>query len=153
MKRAPSIVTILAFLFLVRGSMAACNVSATGVNFGPYDAAAPTPRDSTGTVTVSCDQNPPTDIAIAIGVSGTSGVFIPRMMRNAARPDRLNYNLFTTPSRSTVWGDGTAGTSTVFLRNVNRNRPQTATIYGRIPAGQDVAVGSYSDTLIVTITP
>ena len=45
----------------------------------------------------------------------------------------MNYNLFTTASMTTVWGDGSAGTSTVLLRKVNGNRPVTTTIYGRSP--------------------
>jgi spore coat protein U-like protein len=30
-------------------------------------------------------------------------------------------------------------------------KPVTVTVFGRIPAGQDVAAGIYSDTIIVTI--
>lgn len=140
-------------LLLAGSAEAACSVSATGVNFGAYDVFVATPYDSTGTVTVKCDQAPPVDITIAIGPSGTSGGFIPRQMRSASSPDRLNYNLFVNAGRSTVWGDGAAGTSTVFLKNVKKNRPAVTTIYGRVPPGQDVSVGSYSDTLTVTITP
>ena len=95
----------------------------------------------------------PVDVTIAIGPSGTSGGFVPRQMRSASSPDRLNYNLFVNAGRSTVWGNGAAGTSTVLLNNVRRNRPEVTTIYGRIPAGQDVSVGSYFDSLTVTITP
>jgi spore coat protein U-like protein len=145
--------TALLFLLLAGEAGAACSVSATGVNFGAYDVFVATPSDSTGTVTVSCDQAPPVDVTIAIGPSGTSGGFIPRQMRSPSSPDRLNYNLFVNAGRSTVWGDGAAGTSTVFLKNVKKNRPAVTTIYGRIPPGQDVSVGSYSDSLTVTITP
>jgi spore coat protein U-like protein len=141
------------FLLAAGPSDAACTVTTTGVNFGDYDVFVTVPQDSTGSVTVSCDRNPPTDVTIAIGPSGTTGGFLPRSLRNASAPDRLNYNLFTNASRSVVWGDGTSGTATVVLRRVRRNRPQTATIYGRIPPGQNVSVGSYSDTLTVTITP
>lgn len=144
---------VLLCLLLAGEAGAACSVSATGVNFGAYDVFVTTPLDSTGTVTVTCDQAPPADIVVAIGPSGTSGGFIPRQMRSASSPDRLNYNLFVNAGRSTVWGDGAAGTSTVFLKNVKKNRPAVTTIYGRIPAGQDVSVGSYSDSLTVTITP
>jgi len=128
-------------------------VSTTGVSFGAYDVFVSAPLDSMGAVTVACDQAPPVDVVIAIGPSGTSGGFIPRQMRSASSPDRLNYNLFVNAGRSTVWGDGAPGTSTVFLKNVKKNRPTVTTIYGRIPAGQDVSVGSYSDSLTVTITP
>jgi len=144
---------VLFCLFFAGEAGAACSVSATGVNFGAYDVFVTAPLDSTGTVTVTCDQAPPVDVTIAIGPSGTSGGFVPRQMRSASSPDRLNYNLFVNAGRSTVWGNGSAGTSTVFLNNVRRNRPVVTTIYGRIPAGQDVSVGSYSDSLTVTITP
>jgi len=144
---------VLLCLFFAGKAGAACSVSATGVNFGAYDVFVATPYDSTGTVTVTCDQAPPVDVTIAIGPSGTSGGFIPRQMRSASSSDRLSYNLFVNAGRSTVWGDGAAGTSTALLKNVKKNRPEVATIYGRIPPGQDVSVGSYSDSLTVTITP
>ena len=140
-------------LILGNAAHAACGVTTTGINFGAYDVFAAVPRDSAGTVTVACDRNPPTDITISIGPSPTSGGFNPRRMRHVTLPDRLDYNLFTSPSMGTVWGDGSAGTTTVPLRKVNRNRPVTTTIYGRIPPGQNVSVGEYSDSVTVTITP
>jgi len=142
-------------LCLLLGSEAGatCTVSATGVSFGVYDVFVSAPLDSTGTVTVTCDQAPPVDVIIAIGPSGTSGGFVPRQMRSASSPDRLNYNLFTNAGRSTVWGDGALGTSTVFLKNVKKNRPEVTTIYGRVPPEQNVSVGAYADALTVTITP
>lgn len=144
---------VLLCLILANGAQAACGVTTTGVDFGVYDVFAAAPRDTAGTVTVACDQNPPTVITISIGPSSTSGGFQPRQMRHASRADRMNYNLFTAPSMATVWGDGSAGTSTVVLKRVNRNRPAITTIYGRIPPGQNVSVGAYSDSLTVTITP
>ncbi len=141
------------FLLFWSPAHAACTVAATGLNFGAYDVFAAPPQDTTGTVTVGCDRNPPTDVTISIGASPTSGGFNPRQMRRTSGTDRLNYNLFTSSSMSTVWGNGSAGTSTVLLRKVNRNRPVTTTIYGRIPSGQDVSVGSYAESLTVTITP
>ncbi len=142
---------LLASLFLARPGECACNVSVTGVNFGPYDAASLLPADSTGSVSVSCDQNPPADITVTIGPSGSSGAFNPRSMRNGSGPERLNYNLYTDASRTVVWGDGTSNTTAVVIRRVNRNRVQTATIYARTPAGQDVPPGVYADSLVVTI--
>ena len=144
---------VLLFLILGSAAHAACRVTTTGVNFGAYDVFAAAPRDTAGTVTVACDLNPPTDVTVAIGPSPTSGGFQPRQMRHASQADRMNYNLFAAPSMVTVWGDGSAGTSTVLLRKVNRNRPVTTTIYGRIPSGQNVSVGAYSDAVTVTITP
>ncbi|GAB4369010.1 MAG: hypothetical protein Kow00128_14830 [Deltaproteobacteria bacterium] len=155
MKRAGSVLPILLLLASAPAgeAHAACNVSATGVAFGSYDVFAPAPLDSTGTVTVSCDEVPPPNVTVEIGPSPGSGGFNPRRMRHASRPDRLDYNLFTDATRSAVWGDGTAGTQTVFLKRVKRQKPPVVTtIYGRIPPGQNVPVGDYFDTLTVTIT-
>lgn len=155
MKRSGSVLPFLLLLpfFLCGEARAACNVAATGVSFGAYDVFSATPLDSTGSVTVSCDSVPPPDVVIEIGPSSGSGGFNPRQMRHASRPDRLGYNLFTDSSRSAVWGDGTAGTRTVFLKNVHRQKPPVVTtIYGRIPPGQNVSTGTYSDTLTATIT-
>ena len=153
MKRIRSVLPILLLLLPAHEARAACNVSATGVSFGAYDVFSPSPLDSTGSVTVSCDETPPADVVIAVGPSAGSGGFNPRQMRHASIPDRLGYNLFTDPSRNAVWGDGTAGTQTVFLKNVKRQKPPVVTtIYGRIPPGQNVSAGSYSDTLTATIT-
>ena len=140
-------------LILGNGAHAACRVTTTGVNFGAYDVFAAAPCDTTGTVTVACDSNPPTDVTISIGPSPTSGGFQPRQMRHASQADRMDYNLFASPSMVTVWGNGSAGTSTVLLLQVKKNRPEITTIYGRIPSGQNVSVGAYSDSVTVTITP
>jgi spore coat protein U-like protein len=146
---------VLLSLIIGNAAHAACRVTTTGIDFGAYDVFAPVPRDSAGTVIVTCDRNTRrrTDITISIGPSPTSGGFNPRQMRRASGTGRLNYNLYTSPSMSTVWGDGSAGTSTVLLTRVRRRRPVVTTIYGRIPPGQNVSVGSYSDTVTVTITP
>ncbi len=131
---------------------AVCNVTATGINFGVYDVFATAPLDSTGSVSVTCDDVPPPRPVIAIGPGG-AGTFLPRRMRHAWLQDTLGYNVFTSSAMSVVWGDGTGGTSTVSAGRVPGPRPPRAiTIYGRIPPGQNVAAGLYSDTLVVTIT-
>lgn len=138
-------------LFCIHGAEAACNVAATNINFGTYDVFSNSPSDSTGTVSVDCDEDPSPIVTIRIGPSFNSGGFNPRQMRHTTMPDRLNYNIFTDSSMSVIWGDGTQGTATVTDR-VFRNSLWVRTMYGRIPAGQDVSVGTYSETVSVTIT-
>ena len=153
MKAVVSGAAILLLLLVTVSAHAACNVTATGVNFGAYDVFSTIPRDSTGTVTVSCDSIPPPDPVISIGPSANSGGFYPRRMVRSSGPGMLEYNLFTDPSMTAVWGDGTAGTATMKLKNVHRQKPPVVTtIYGRIPPGQNVSSGAYGDTLTVTIT-
>jgi spore coat protein U-like protein len=132
---------------------AACSVATTGVSFGAYNVFASAPLQSTGSVTVDCDDAPPPDVTISIGASPGSGGFNPRALRHTSLPDRLRYNVFTDAAGTAIWGDGTAGTVTVFLKNVTKNRPRTVTVYGRIPPLQNVSVGAYGDILSVTILP
>lgn len=133
-------------LFGSAPAIAACWASSTGVSFGIYDPQAVTPVDTAGSITVECDRREPS-ATVTIG-AGTSGNFAMRSLMNGS--DTLQYNVFTDASRLQIWGDGSAGTGTIDVAPFP-NRPITLTIYGRIPPGQNVRAGNYSDTLIVTI--
>ena len=141
---------VLCCIFLSGEAYAACSIATTNINFGTYDVFSITPKDSTGTITVTCGSPPPPHVTITIGSSPNSGGFIPRKLRSSSGTDFLNYNLFTDASMVSVWGDGTSGTSTV-PKVVTPGRPVIATVYGRIPAKQNVSVGTYSETLTVTV--
>jgi spore coat protein U-like protein len=64
--------------------------------------------------------------------------------------ETLNYNLYLDPGGSQIWGDGTSGTQK-FSATTSNNQTLNLPIFGRMPAGQDVSVGIYSDTIIATI--
>lgn len=129
-----------------------CNVNVTGVNFGGYDVFSATPRDATGRINIDCNippQNPHAPLAVTVTISpGNSGSFAQRQLQGPGTP--LSYNLYTTPSFSTVWGDGSSGSHfpTTFI---TRDTPWTGIVYGRIPARQNVQPGLYGDLLIVTV--
>lgn len=129
-----------------------CDVSATGLSFGSYDVFSPFPTDTTATINVDCNiptQHPDAPLMVTISLSpGNSGSFGQRQMQQGSY--RLNYNLYTSASHSTIWGDGGGGSSTL-TNAVTKETPWNATIYGRIPPGQDAAVGNYSDLITVTI--
>lgn len=132
---------------LAQHANAACSFSTTGVSFGTYDVFSPSPTDSTGTITYQCD---PTDKNITIAIDGgANGTVAIRMLRNGT--ELLTYNLYLDAARVTVWGDGTSGTGVYFIKNPPPRRDTTLAIHGRIPAGQDVAVGNYVDTAVVVI--
>jgi len=79
---------------------------------------------------------------------GSSAVFDPRTMRNGA--EVLSYNLYQDATYQTIWGDGTGGSQT-YTALATVVFPTTVTVYGRVPAGQNVGVGSYSDAVVATI--
>jgi spore coat protein U-like protein len=141
-------VALLALLAAADQAAAQCSISTTSVNFGAYDVFATSPRDSTGSVTYNCLL--PLSVQISLS-RGSSGTFSPRTLVKGA--ETLQYNIYLNSTRSTIWGDGTAGTSiysgavTIFQVNTNI----TVIAYGRIFAQQDVSAGTYNDTITATI--
>jgi spore coat protein U-like protein len=134
-----------------------CTVSAIGVAFGTYTPGSE--LDSNGSVTVSCKSNlgimgGTVNPVISIS-AGSSGRFASRTMSTGALT--LQYNLYTSSTYTQVWGDGTGGSSTVtdtVTIPVLSSAPVTATnvVYGQIPAADNPAPGTYSDTITVTVT-
>lgn len=147
---------VAAATFLVNAAARAetCTVSAGSVAFGIYDPLAGTPLDSTGTVQVTCTSERPPRVTYEIQLNtGQSGSFAPRAMTNGM--SQLTYNLYIDAARSAVWGNGTSGTA-VITADYNLTPPGSTqtdsyTVYGRVPASQSVTVGSYLDTITVTV--
>jgi spore coat protein U-like protein len=134
-----------------------CSISVTTLSFGTYDVFSGTADDSTATLSVTCTQlsaptgNLPLTASLSAGFSGT---YATRQMKSGA--NSLSYNMYANATRTTVFGDGTSGTSTISgtfpFTFVGQVITGTGTIYGRIPAGQDVSVGAYSDSIVATVT-
>jgi spore coat protein U-like protein len=82
----------------------------------------------------------------------TGGSITQRLLANSG--DTLQYNLYTDTSRQTLWGDGTTG-STTSGTGAGYATTQTLTVYGRLPdnsTNQNAPVGTYTDTITVTVT-
>ena len=124
-----------------------CTISVTSVAFGTYNVFTTTADDSTGTITYRCNSTA-ANISIALN-DGSSSTFSPRTLRKGS--EVLQYNLYRNAARTTIWGDGTGGTSVYSLANPPNNSNVNLTIYGRIPAQQDVSAGNYSDTVSAVI--
>ena len=122
--------------------------SVTGVNFGSYDVFSASPTTSTGTISYSCKKVGGPQVMVMSLSTGSSGTFANRTLRSGV--NILNYNLYPTAANSQVWGDGTGTTYQYSIDPVD-NLVDTITVYGTIPAGQDVGVGSYTDTITVTM--
>lgn len=141
------IVAAFIMLVLVRPAGAACTITTTPVSFGLYDPFGAGPNDSTGTLTYRCGP-PDRNITIVLG-TGAAGSFNPRTLLDGTEP--LNYNLYRNAARTVRWGDGTGSTSFYFRADPPNNRNVVLTIYGRIPANQDVSAGTYTDTVSVIV--
>ncbi len=155
---------LLAALFLpgLAQAFATCGISAQALNFGNYDHLHPFANLSQTTITVSCQEN----VLIGLGDTviyaisldgGSSGDTSNRALVQGG--DNLYYNLYSEPTRTLVWGEDigsqVGGVLAVPLCLLGLgcavvSAPHIA--YGRIPAGQSVSAGSYSDTITVTVT-
>ncbi|HET7773263.1 MAG TPA: spore coat U domain-containing protein, partial [Burkholderiaceae bacterium] len=119
-----------------------------------YDPSSATPLDQNSTISVRCTRTTP--FTVALNAGGAGGTFASRVMRDAATPtpNTLSYNLFTTTGRTTVWGDGTAGTSTLAGVGLGLGAGNNVdlTVFGRIPVQPTAVPASYSDSITVTVT-
>lgn len=118
-----------------------CTVSAGGVAFGNYNPFSLQALDGAGTINVSC--SPSSSYSLSLSTGG--GSYAQRQLAGSGAV--LYYNLYTSASRSVIWGDGSGGTATVG----GDGEGTSHTVYGSIPAQQNVQVGSYGDTIIVTV--
>ena len=114
-----------------------CTVSTTPLNFGIYWGT--NTLVSTASVNVSCNLPATTKVQMDTGLHSLN--FKTRKM--ASQQNTLNYNIYANSARSSVWGDGTAGTFTLTGSKL--------TMYASIPGGQVVPAGTYNDTVVVTI--
>jgi spore coat protein U-like protein len=127
--------------------LSVCTVSATNLAFGNYDASSGTPNDASSTVTTTCSNSTAYTVALNAG-TGSGATVALRKMTNGA--NTLNYSMYTTAGRTTVWGDGTL--STVTQAGTGNGSGQALTVFGRIPTSQYVTAGSYTDTVTATVT-
>lgn len=149
----------MALLATSAGADTLCRiVSGGGLAFGVYDGMSPTPTDTLSTVTVACDRNGgPRNIVVSMRLGqGYFGSSVQaRRMQHTGGGDQLAYGLFRDVSRSSVWGYSD-GIDTVTQAAVVPNNGSTSlnfTIYGRIPAQQNVSAGDYTDSVQITLTP
>ena len=122
---------------------------ASGVAFGTYDPFAGGATTSNGTLAFRCTGVGSGTVDVTVTLSkGSSTTYTPRTMTG---PATMDYNLYIDPFGLLIWGDGTGGSFPFGPFSVSNNQTVTLTIYGQIPAGQDLAPGSYSDTITASV--
>jgi spore coat protein U-like protein len=126
-------------------AFADCRItSVSDVHFGSYDVFSTLPnQNGIGSLSIKCTGGDSATVKLS---NGSSHSFAPRTLRNGNQV--LSYNLYTSAARNIVWGDGTGGTS---VMAVGKNHSDHLDVFGRIPEGQDAAVGTYTDNIVVTI--
>jgi len=148
-------------------TITSCNITVNSLVFGTYEPTAAS--DINTSVTAACSLNKVggsagvTNPSVSVGLgAGSSTTVSQRSMSRTGGSGVLNYNLYTASNYQTVWGEGSAGSSTPavsksFSPTAGGAQTQqlslTFDIFGRVPAQQlNVRPGSYTDSVPVTVT-
>jgi spore coat protein U-like protein len=129
--------------------VADCNITVAPLAFGNYDpieAHRTTPLDGATIITLTCTRGTIASITMDDGRHAQGGG-----QRAMAGPNgsMLRYELFREATRSSRWGSAGAGVNLPASPSLG---VRSYTVYGRVPASQDVPVGSYVDEVIVNVS-
>jgi spore coat protein U-like protein len=118
-------------------------------NYAPIGANASSPLDQQADVTWTCTATTPIVIWLNEGNNKATGSVLSAPQRQmASGGNMLAYFLYSDEGRGTLWGS-TDATSPFLLEGTGS--PQSATIYGRIPAGQPNVPGAYTDSVTISL--
>lgn len=121
-----------------------CSIAANDLNFGSYTGTLTT---ATSALNVTCTNSLPYAVGLDAGLTPAATTSTRAMQGPSS--SALNYAIAQDSGHTTNWGN-VNGTDTV--AGTGTGASQTLTMYGQIPAGQNVRAGSYSDKITATLT-
>ncbi len=125
-------------------NLAACTLATSAVQFGTVQIIN-SARDATGTISVNCSAGATFSIGISGGANGGTNGTNRRMLNGASS---ITYGLYRDTNRTAPWYTDSGNVQTATATGAS----QTFTVYGRVPAQATPPVGTYADTVVVTIT-
>lgn len=125
--------------------IASCSVSNASLAFGNYNPTTSGNVDQSASFNVTCTKGTTATVGLGTGANASGST---RRMTNGS--DYLTYELYKETGRTNVWGN--AGADLVSLAAASSNSAQSLTVYGRVTGSQNVGAGSYTDTVVVTVT-
>ena len=124
--------------------IAFCEVSATDLDFGVAGLLNAN-VDSTGTITVRCTRGTPYTVALSGGLAGATTPDQRRMTNGA---NSVRYGIYRNSARTLGWGDQ----PTNIVSGTGTGNAQYYTTYGRVFPQTTPPPGTYTDTIVVTVT-
>jgi len=139
--------------FTVTGNVVAnCTISTAGITFSydPVAANASADATATGTVTIACTKGSAPSIGLSAGANAAAAAGLtppaPRAMQLGVTGNYLGYDIYW-PGTTTSWT-----TAAPYVPSAPTSKaPRTFNMDGVAFAGQDVAVGTYTDTVTATV--
>ena len=131
----------------------ACSLSSGGgtLSFGTYDSIntnASSPLLQVSSFQLQCTNGTNATITLGQGQNPSAGSQDSAPLRNMTDGQQhyLNYQLYTTAARKAVWDNQTGVTQ------LATGTMQTLYVYGSIPGGQNLPAGTYTDTVVITVS-
>lgn len=137
---AGTLTSTLAVTVVVRP---ACTVSGATLDFGSYTSGQAT--DLNGFTQIAYSNCPAGQLRFQLD-GGGSGSPTARRLSNGSG-GLLGYGIYRDSARTQVFGQG-ANSRLVTLTAAGSGN---VSVYGKIPAGQSVAAGTYTDTVVITL--
>jgi spore coat protein U-like protein len=122
-----------------------CSVAASTLNFGATGVLR-AGLDATSSITVTCTNAAPYTVALDGGLTGAANPTQRKMSQGA---ETITYGLYQDSGRTSPWGNST-GVNTI--AGTGTGLAQSFTVYGRVPAQSTPSPGTYSDTVVLTIS-
>jgi len=123
-----------------------CQISALPLSFGTYDLLGGTAAVGSTTLQILCTVGTIYNVGLNAG-TGTGATVAVRKMTSGI--NRMNYSLYQDTNYTVLWGN-TIGTNT-YSGTYAAGQPDLR-VYGRVPSGQTLPAGTYTDTITVTLT-
>jgi spore coat protein U-like protein len=138
-----------------------CTIRTDPLSFGIYDPVitnATVAKNATATVTIACTKGAGPAISLDLG-QHPSGSNRFMASTSAGVTDALQYQVYQPPNTTPgtvcafpatkIWGATTA--ETFAPSKPNNREAKSYNVCGTIPAGQNVNMGAYADTIVATI--
>jgi spore coat protein U-like protein len=127
-----------------------CKLKVRPFDFGPFVDGSASSITTSAIFELKCSNIGTAAPVVSAGPSATTGDYQNRRM-NGPGGSQLRYQVFTNPSRTIVWGDGTRDTQAIVASTPGDNK--TFTVYGELFGNQYGEVGRYGDAIVVTVFP
>jgi len=122
-----------------------CTVAATAISFGSQGILSSN-KDAQGTLSVQCTSGLPYAVSLDGGLTGATN---PAQRKMAFSGANVVYGLYQDSARTSPWGS-TSGVNTA--SGTGTGVTQTLNVYGRVAPQATPKPGTYTDTIVATIT-
>lgn len=123
-----------------------CYLTVNGINFGAHSTSFSSDIAATGSIAPQCSNTQSYTVSLGGGLSGATNP-TQRKMSNGSL--QVTYGLYRDNAHALPWGS-TVGVDTV--AGTGTGSQQSITVYGRLPVQAVPGSGTYSDSVVVTLT-